>query len=157
VLCHCWRSILCDDFSGQERCSLTTRPPLLFIRVSAAPVHKSLFDTVKAACVAAGGEGVEEPEEEEVEEKAPVAKVEGAFGFIRRNPGMVACGASIIVFVLWRTVFSGSGPVDRTPRSSPDVMLLNNRIDALDGEIKAVRATLDEILAILKEKDSADS
>lgn len=119
------------------------------------PIHKNLFEVVKAACIAAGGvQDVEEEKEEEEESKVKAIEPEArmALRFDRYTIGAV--GAIVFFMFLWRFLLSS-----RTPGSTEilsvapgDIEYLGERIDRLEVQLKTVQSTLDEILAALKDR-----
>lgn len=128
---------------------------------TAAPVHKSLFETVKKACVAAGGEGVEEAEE--VEEEKPTAAVSepsegGLVATMLKdisfdNYTIAACAAMVVFVFLWRWLFRGTSI---EPPSAQFVEEIAHRMEGMESEIRALRATMDEILVLMKAQAEAN-
>lgn len=124
------------------------------------PIHGRLFDEARKVC-SIGGEGGEstvEPEEEEEEEKAIVQKEEKSMlGVIvemlpiDKNALFGAAGAAAI-FLAWKS-FSFFFRGQRTS-SAGGVAALHGRIDQLQAEVRLVQASVDQILALLKEKNN---
>jgi hypothetical protein len=119
------------------------------------PIHKNLFEVVKSACIAAGG--VEDVEEEKAEEEAKAKVIETpelgmALRFDRYTIGAV--GAIVLFIIVWRFLLSSGTPrsMESFEAAPSDVGHLNQRIDRLEDQIKTVQATLDEILAALKNR-----
>jgi hypothetical protein len=118
------------------------------------PIHKNLFEVVKAACIAAGGvQDVEEEEEEEEEAKAKAIEPEAgmALRFDRYTIGAV--GAIVLFMFVWRFLLSSGtrGSTDILSVAPGDIEYLGERIDQLEVQLKTVQSTLDEILAVLKD------
>jgi VAD1 Analog of StAR-related lipid transfer domain len=118
------------------------------------PAHNSLFQTIQEACVAAGGEKA--PEEEEKVEAAVVvetgvkerAAVLGALQYDIEGNGLyiAAFGGLILLFLVWRSLRSGSTTVHG------DFALLNQRVALLEDKIDAMQGTLKEVLTLLREQ-----
>mmetsp|Transcript_3490 Transcript_3490/g.6409 ORF Transcript_3490/g.6409 Transcript_3490/m.6409 type:complete len:1355 (+) Transcript_3490:139-4203(+) len=126
------------------------------------PVHHKLFNAAKARCTEEGGEAgvapAAEEEEEEEEELKPIAEpssendilgmVSSVKDIIIDNKlFLLAALASILLLRLLSSFFGRGGSL-----SAGDVVLLNERMDDLQEEMREVRKTLDAILDALKEK-----
>jgi hypothetical protein len=117
----------------------------------ATPVHRSLFETIKAACVAAGGEEVEEAEKEVIKGIVAAPETAGPVSLASHSAILFACFAFLIVlFLLWRVLFRQSASAVVVSPPSQDLLHLGRRIDDLEVEIKAVQTTLNEVLTLLK-------
>lgn len=123
------------------------------------PVHHKLFDSAKALCMAEGGEAAtaveEEEEEEEIKAVVEVESKNGLFdmlaslkNIVMDNQFFLLAGLAGLVFLRLAYLFGGGAS-----RSVDDTALLNQRIDELHNEMKAMRQTLDAILKVLKEKN----
>lgn len=119
------------------------------------PIHSRLFDEARKVC-SIGGEGAVEPEEEE--EKAIVQKEEkGMLEVllemlpIDKNALFGAAGAAAI-FLAWKS-FSFLFFRGKRTSSAGDDTDLHGRIDQLQAEVRLVQASVDQILALLKENN----
>jgi shikimate kinase len=110
------------------------------------PVHRNLFRTAKAAILAARGEEVPEVAEEEVAEEMTVANARRFDNYI-----LAAGGALVLLVFLWRIMARGQSQV---PYFSEDIALLGQRMDKMEADIQMVQETLDEILALLKNRNA---
>jgi hypothetical protein len=124
------------------------------------PIHGRLFEEARKVC-SIGVEGAVEPveEEEEEEEKAIVQKEEkGMLEVllemlpIDKNALFGAAGAAAI-FLAWKS-FSFQFFGGQRTSSAGDVADLYGRIDQLQAEVRLVQVSVDQILALLKEKNN---
>lgn len=119
------------------------------------PVHKDLFETARAACIAADGavdvpEAVVEPvigTDIEIEKDSTIGRIQlSAYS-------MAICGLLVCVAILWYFLFCSVGDEGESLTfTQDDIEQLGHRLDRLEIEIKAVQETLNEVLLILKEK-----
>lgn len=115
------------------------------------PVHKDLFEAIKAACDAASGDEAPDDDTELVEEAIDVVDTKGAN--VDEYTIAVACGALVLLVFVWRLyAWSSWGGSDDSASElhSVDMNALAAKIDKMEAEIKAVQGTLDAILALLK-------
>jgi hypothetical protein len=120
------------------------------------PIHGRLFEEARRVC-SIGGEGAVEPEEEEekaiahTEEKGMVELLLDMLP-IDKNALFAAAGAAAI-FLAWKS-FSFLFFRGQRISSAGDVADLHGRIDQLQAEVRLVQASVDQILALLKEKNN---
>jgi len=118
------------------------------------PIQRNFFETLRAACIAAGGEeDVEEEEAEEIE-KEVVEKPRTIMDpqFNRYTIG--AAGAVLLLAIVLRFLMSPGNPEPATTfEVSPiDFEYLGKRINQFEGQMKTIQKTLDDILAALQDK-----
>ena len=127
------------------------------IALSATPVHRSLFETIKAACVAAGGVDQDVATEEVAVKELVVTRTRSDGIETAWNPSTMAT-ISILVLcsvLLWRFfVRSPSGDEMASPQVH-DLNQIASRMDKLELEMKAVREALGEVLVLLKAQQLA--
>jgi len=117
------------------------------------PVQKKLFETITEACVAAGGEGVEE---EVAVHEVPVVKPPDKSANLSvpeslEKYAIVAVGIVVLWAVLWR-FFSRSKRTTDFAMLSGEIENISRRMDQMESEIRLVKDTLNEVLALLKEQ-----
>lgn len=117
------------------------------------PVQKKLFETITEACVAAGGEGVEE---EVTEQEVPVVKPPDTSANLSapesfEKYAIVAVGIVVLWAVLWR-FFSRSSRATDFSMLSGEMENISRRMDQMESEIRLVKDALNEVLALLKEQ-----
>jgi hypothetical protein len=117
------------------------------------PIHKNLFEVVKAACIAAGGVQDVEEEEEEKEAKAKAIEPEAGMALRLDRYTIGAVGAIVVFMFVWRFLLSSgtSRSAEILSVAPGDIEYLGERIDQLEVQLKTVQSTLDDILAALKD------
>lgn len=106
--------------------------------------HESLFECVKAACVAAGGEEMLEAEEE-----ARVAPVNVGKPLVQFNGFTI--GLTVFILLCLYYYFRPTAiPVPLERALSSDTEFLSGRIDDLEAELADLKRTLKEVLTLLK-------
>jgi hypothetical protein len=122
-----------------------------FSFLPAAPVQRNLFEAIKAASLAAGGQGSEEVEEESAEVKREVDRAPPSSALTPNATPLVAIYMVVVLYLLRQAMvwWVTSTRVAESPESG-NLLQLSRRMDALEVEIKAVRSTLQEALDLLK-------
>lgn len=104
-------------------------------------IHKDLFAAIQKACAEETGEELEVAED--LEPIVAVKKVDW-FGLLMTNYKLVAC--CLFFILIWGNfLFAGT----REEVAARDLVTLHSRMDGLESEVKAIRETLDKILAHL--------
>jgi hypothetical protein len=132
-----------------------------------APAHRTLFEAIRAACVAAGGAGVDEDDEPKATESSgptvgatpTVSSTHALLDLFNDNfrdrTSVMMCGFIFLVFILWRSCFRGAhgGSLDALSEDADDIGL---RLANLERDVHLVQSTLNEILVLLKDKTTDD-
>lgn len=121
-----------------------------------APVHRTLFESAQAACIAAGGEKPSENDETLVliEATAKGNQTDISRGLQKNNFFIFACCGLVLALITWRIfiahVRQGNPAFEADSLASSDVTSLGHRMNSLEVEIKAMHETLKEILEVIK-------
>jgi len=118
------------------------------------PVHKSFFQQMQSACVAAGGVQATEEVEEPVVAKPKKSGYQMVLETVQDNQQYIHIAAiigSLFLILLWRIFFSQKAPA---PANHTEIELVLSRVDELEAKLDLLQQTINDLVETLQEKSS---